>query len=76
MGVLQVPFGKVVRCPSCAIAVGVAQPQQGIQVLMNKTSSHSKIGSSYKAKVMHAINAVQYAPKWECGLENLLALLE
>ncbi|KAK6158404.1 hypothetical protein DH2020_005718 [Rehmannia glutinosa] len=27
----EVPFGKVVRCPSCMIAVAVAQPQQGIQ---------------------------------------------
>ncbi|XP_040986527.1 uncharacterized protein LOC121234595 isoform X2 [Juglans microcarpa x Juglans regia] len=28
----EVPFGKVVRCPSCTIAVAVAQPQHGIQV--------------------------------------------
>ncbi|XP_022736350.1 uncharacterized protein LOC111289507 isoform X2 [Durio zibethinus] len=28
----EVPFGKVVRCPICTIAVGVAQPQLGIQV--------------------------------------------
>jgi len=32
MDVVQVPFGKVVRCPSCMIAVAVAQPQHGIQV--------------------------------------------
>ncbi|CAI8619590.1 unnamed protein product [Vicia faba] len=25
----EVPFGKIVRCPSCRIAVAVAQPQQG-----------------------------------------------
>lgn len=29
----EVPFGKVVRCPSCMIAVSVAQPQQGVQVV-------------------------------------------
>ncbi|PIN01750.1 hypothetical protein CDL12_25745 [Handroanthus impetiginosus] len=29
----EVPFGKVVRCPSCMIAVAVAQPQQGIQIV-------------------------------------------
>lgn len=29
----EVPFGKVVRCPTCLIAVAVAQPQQGIQVV-------------------------------------------
>lgn len=27
----EVPFGKIVRCPSCMIAVAVAQPQHGIQ---------------------------------------------
>ncbi|XP_050152083.1 uncharacterized protein LOC126626728 isoform X3 [Malus sylvestris] len=30
----EVPFGKVVRCPSCMIAVAVAQPQHGIQLLL------------------------------------------
>ncbi|KAF1862303.1 hypothetical protein Lal_00026829 [Lupinus albus] len=29
----EVRFGKIVRCPSCRIAVGVAQPQQGIQIV-------------------------------------------
>lgn len=29
----EVPFGKVVRCPICTIAVGVAQPQLGIQIV-------------------------------------------
>ncbi|KAJ7010478.1 hypothetical protein NC653_001044 [Populus alba x Populus x berolinensis] len=28
----EVPFGKVVRCPTCMIAVAVAQPQHGIQI--------------------------------------------
>ncbi|URD93092.1 hypothetical protein MUK42_01607 [Musa troglodytarum] len=28
----EVPFGKVVRCPSCMVAIAVAQPQHGIQV--------------------------------------------
>ncbi|KAL3742933.1 hypothetical protein ACJRO7_018267 [Eucalyptus globulus] len=30
---VEVPFGKVVRCPSCMIAVAVAQPQDGIQIV-------------------------------------------
>lgn len=34
----QVPFGKVVRCPTCLIAVAVAQPQHGIQVYMLPTT--------------------------------------
>ncbi|XP_061361039.1 uncharacterized protein LOC133304967 isoform X2 [Gastrolobium bilobum] len=29
----EVRFGKVVRCPSCRIAIAVAQPQQGIQIV-------------------------------------------
>ncbi|XP_027339779.1 uncharacterized protein LOC113853557 isoform X2 [Abrus precatorius] len=29
----EVPFGKIVKCPSCRIAVAVAQPQQGIQIV-------------------------------------------
>ncbi|KAI9174478.1 hypothetical protein LWI28_017920 [Acer negundo] len=29
----EVPFGKVVRCPTCLIAVAVAQPQHGIQIV-------------------------------------------
>ncbi|KAK4262900.1 hypothetical protein QN277_028394 [Acacia crassicarpa] len=29
----EVPFGKIVRCPSCRIAVAVAQPQLGIQLV-------------------------------------------
>ncbi|XP_031130460.1 uncharacterized protein LOC116032167 [Ipomoea triloba] len=28
----EVPFGKVVKCPSCRVAVTVAQPQHGIQI--------------------------------------------
>jgi hypothetical protein len=40
---LQVPFGKIVRCPSCQIAVAVAQPQQGIQVFITPLSVHNII---------------------------------
>ncbi|XP_031280912.1 uncharacterized protein LOC116139372 isoform X2 [Pistacia vera] len=29
----EVPFGKVVRCPTCFITVAVAQPQNGIQIV-------------------------------------------
>ncbi|XP_028084488.1 uncharacterized protein LOC114285622 isoform X1 [Camellia sinensis] len=29
----EVPFGKIVRCPTCMIAVTVAQPQHGIQIV-------------------------------------------
>ncbi|KAI4315535.1 hypothetical protein L6164_028333 [Bauhinia variegata] len=29
----EVPFGKIVRCPSCRMAVAVAQPQHGIQIV-------------------------------------------
>ncbi|XP_058100429.1 uncharacterized protein LOC131245173 isoform X2 [Magnolia sinica] len=39
----EVPFGKIVRCPSCMIAIAVAQPQHGIQV-----SSCSKCRYQYE----------------------------
>lgn len=29
----EVPFGMVVRCPTCMIAAAVAQPQHGIQIV-------------------------------------------
>ncbi|KAL6986428.1 hypothetical protein U1Q18_019789 [Sarracenia purpurea var. burkii] len=29
----EVPFGKIVRCPMCMIAITVAQPQHGIQIV-------------------------------------------
>ncbi|CAG7861109.1 unnamed protein product [Brassica rapa] len=29
----EVPFGKVVRCPSCLVAIAVAQPQHGVQIV-------------------------------------------
>ncbi|KAJ4845353.1 hypothetical protein Tsubulata_045643 [Turnera subulata] len=28
----EVPFGKVVKCPTCMVAVAVAQPQNGVQI--------------------------------------------
>ncbi|CAN1254443.1 hypothetical protein LINPERPRIM_LOCUS8657 [Linum perenne] len=28
----EVPFGKVIRCPTCFVAVAVAQPQHGVQI--------------------------------------------
>ncbi|KAL3499220.1 hypothetical protein ACH5RR_038313 [Cinchona calisaya] len=28
----EVPFGKVVRCPTCMVALAVSQPQDGIQI--------------------------------------------
>ncbi|WVZ93719.1 hypothetical protein U9M48_039676 [Paspalum notatum var. saurae] len=30
---MQVPFGVIVRCPTCMIAVSVAQPHDGTQVV-------------------------------------------
>jgi hypothetical protein len=30
---VQVPFGKVVTCPTCKTTLAVVQPQQGVQVV-------------------------------------------
>lgn len=35
--ILQVPFGKIIKCPTCMVAVAVAQPQQGIQVRTSRS---------------------------------------
>ncbi len=37
-GWVQVPFGKVVTCPTCKTTLAVVQPQQGVQVC----SAHKK----------------------------------
>ncbi|XP_022136768.1 uncharacterized protein LOC111008391 isoform X2 [Momordica charantia] len=29
----EVPFGKVIQCPCCMVAIAVAQPQHGIQIV-------------------------------------------
>ncbi|KAL3635707.1 hypothetical protein CASFOL_020254 [Castilleja foliolosa] len=67
----EVPFGKVVRCPSCMIAVAVAQPQQGIQLV-----SCSKCRYQYELVSGNILNIESEeismdVPAWKRGLQFL-----
>ncbi|KAL5718753.1 hypothetical protein ACHQM5_011623 [Ranunculus cassubicifolius] len=67
----EVSFGKVVRCPSCMIAVAVAQPQHGIQI-----ASCSKCRYQYElfSGNIITIESEQISmdtPAWERGLRFL-----
>ncbi|XP_020539565.1 uncharacterized protein LOC105645663 isoform X2 [Jatropha curcas] len=67
----EVPFGKVVRCPTCMIAVAVAQPQHGIQI-----ASCSKCRYQYElvSGDITTINSEEISkdlPVWEKGLRFL-----
>ncbi|CAN1178059.1 hypothetical protein LINPERHAP2_LOCUS33465 [Linum perenne] len=66
--VLQVPFGKVIRCPTCFVAVAVAQPQHGVQI-----ASCSKCRYKYElvSGAIASINSEEISmelPVWEKGL--------
>ncbi|KAH9316504.1 hypothetical protein KI387_025131, partial [Taxus chinensis] len=52
----EVPFGKVVKCPNCMIALAVVQPQHGVQVASNSSaernwSTYSFIHSAKRNKL-------------------------
>ncbi|XP_011026880.1 PREDICTED: uncharacterized protein LOC105127326 isoform X2 [Populus euphratica] len=67
----EVSFGKVVRCPTCMIAVAVAQPQHGIQI-----ASCAKCRYQYEL-VSGDITSIDSEaismdlPAWERGLRFL-----
>ncbi|WCJ26523.1 Pentatricopeptide repeat (PPR) superfamily protein [Euphorbia peplus] len=67
----EVPFGKVVRCPTCMVAVAVAQPQHGVQI-----ASCSKCRYQYElvSGDIISINSEEISkdlPAWERGLRFL-----
>ncbi|CAN1178056.1 hypothetical protein LINPERHAP2_LOCUS33465 [Linum perenne] len=64
----EVPFGKVIRCPTCFVAVAVAQPQHGVQI-----ASCSKCRYKYElvSGAIASINSEEISmelPVWEKGL--------
>ncbi|CAI9094318.1 OLC1v1030038C3 [Oldenlandia corymbosa var. corymbosa] len=67
----EVPFGKVIKCPSCMIAVAVAQPQHGVQIV-----SCSKCRYQYEL-VSGTISSIESeeismdVPAWKRGLSIL-----
>ncbi|MFS8029843.1 putative tetratricopeptide-like helical domain superfamily [Helianthus anomalus] len=72
----EVPFGKIVKCPSCMIAVAVAQPQNGIQIV-----SCSKCRYQYEL-VSGNITSIESeeismdVPAWKRGLQFLQLIKE
>ncbi|XP_031497600.1 uncharacterized protein LOC116262400 [Nymphaea colorata] len=70
----EVPFGKVVRCPSCMIAIAVAQPQHGTQV-----AACSKCRYQYELFSGDIVSISSEAistdiPAWEKGMRLLQIL--
>ncbi|GLU05971.1 hypothetical protein SLE2022_230430 [Rubroshorea leprosula] len=67
----EVPFGKVVRCPTCMIAVAVAQPQHGIQIV-----SCAKCRYQYELFSGNIVSVISEEismeiPLWKRGLNSL-----
>ncbi|XP_057802503.1 uncharacterized protein LOC131017793 isoform X2 [Salvia miltiorrhiza] len=67
----EVPFGKVVRCPTCMIAVAVAQPQQGIQVVSCSKCRYQYELVSGNILTMESEEIGMDVPAWKRGLQFL-----
>ncbi|KAL1532203.1 hypothetical protein AAHA92_32240 [Salvia divinorum] len=67
----EVPFGKVVRCPSCMIAVSVAQPQQGIQVVSCSKCRYQYELVSGNILSMESEEISMDVPAWKRALQFL-----
>ncbi|XP_048141206.1 uncharacterized protein LOC115740760 isoform X3 [Rhodamnia argentea] len=70
-GVEQVPFGKVVRCPSCMIAVAVAQPQDGVQIVSCATCRYKYELVSGDIISIESEEISMDIPAWKRGLRFL-----
>ncbi|XP_051137640.1 uncharacterized protein LOC127255911 isoform X2 [Andrographis paniculata] len=67
----EVPFGKVVRCPSCMIAIAVAQPHQGIQLV---SCSRCRYQYELVSGNIYSIESEEISmdvPAWKRGLQLL-----
>ncbi|KAK9197675.1 hypothetical protein WN944_012858 [Citrus x changshan-huyou] len=67
----QVPFGKVVRCPTCLIAVAVAQPQHGIQIVSCAKCRYKYELVSGDIVSIHSEEISMDIPAWKRGLRFL-----
>ncbi|GFQ06317.1 hypothetical protein PHJA_002775700 [Phtheirospermum japonicum] len=67
----EVPFGKVVRCPSCMIAVAVAQPQQGIQLVSCSKCRYQYELVSGNILTIESEEISMDVPAWKRGLQFL-----
>ncbi|PQQ16791.1 uncharacterized protein Pyn_28174 [Prunus yedoensis var. nudiflora] len=67
----EVPFGKVVRCPSCMIAVAVAQPQHGIQIVSCAKCCYQYELISGNIASIESEEISMDVPAWKRGLRFL-----
>ncbi|KAL0329944.1 UNVERIFIED_CONTAM: hypothetical protein Sradi_4981100 [Sesamum radiatum] len=67
----EVPFGKVVRCPSCMIAIAVAQPQQGIQLVSCSKCRYQYELVSGNIVTIESEEISMDVPAWKRGLQFL-----
>nr|XP_017226881.1 PREDICTED: uncharacterized protein LOC108202831 isoform X3 [Daucus carota subsp. sativus] len=72
----EVPFGKIVRCPSCMLAVAVAQPQDGIQaVSCSKCRYQYELVSGDIIRI-ESEEISMNVPAWKRGLQFLNIIKE
>ncbi|XP_010545183.1 PREDICTED: uncharacterized protein LOC104817626 isoform X2 [Tarenaya hassleriana] len=64
----EVPFGNVVRCPSCMIAVAVAQPQHGVQIVSCAKCRYQYELVSGDITSIESEELSKDIPLWERGL--------
>ncbi|CAH8382582.1 unnamed protein product [Eruca vesicaria subsp. sativa] len=64
----EVPFGKVVRCPSCLIAIAVAQPQHGVQIVTCAKCRYQYELFSGDITSIESVELGKDIPLWEKGL--------
>ncbi|KAL7122799.1 hypothetical protein ACP275_01G066600 [Erythranthe tilingii] len=67
----EVPFGKVVRCPCCMVAVAVAQPQQGIQLVSCSKCRYQYELVSGNILSIESEEISMDVPAWKRGLRFL-----
>ncbi|KAH7840346.1 hypothetical protein Vadar_015774 [Vaccinium darrowii] len=67
----EVPFGKIVRCPVCRIAVSVAQPQHGIQIVSCSKCRYQYELVSGDIVSIESEEISMEVPMWKRGLKFL-----
>ncbi|KAH0467473.1 hypothetical protein IEQ34_004711 [Dendrobium chrysotoxum] len=74
----EVPFGMIVQCPICMLAIAVAQPQHGVQVILSKISSEpdlvlKQVSGTKRSRHNRATNRADRRSKteyMECNFSN------
>ncbi|CAA6672987.1 unnamed protein product [Spirodela intermedia] len=72
----EMPFGKIVKCPTCMIAIAVAQPQHGIQVAScSKCRYQYELVSGNIVSIASEELSIKFSP-WQKGLRVLRLINE